>query len=175
MVIAVVVSGMLVQAQDERKDQISKFEQFSSKTGVIVKFVEYEMPNIPLNFGVAETEVREVITGGEVQYFYRISKDGKYDTKIASIAYEDLLEIKKAYYQLNAESADDGGSQNYLENKFITDDGFQVGYYVSKGKITWFMKLEKFGTGTTIFIKDGVTIISNIEASISKIDQLRSL
>ena len=38
-----------------------------------------------------------------------------------------------------------------MENKFVTDDGFQVGYYVSKGKVQWYLTLEKYGK-STIFI-----------------------
>ena len=35
--------------------------------------------------------------------------------------------------------ADTGCSANpdYLENRFVTNDGFEIGYYVSKGKANW--------------------------------------
>ena len=46
---------------------------------------------------------------------------------------------------------------DYLENKFVTSDGFQIGYYVDQGKTKWYLKLEKYGSDNTIFINDAET------------------
>jgi len=71
----------------------------------------------------------------------------------------DLKEILKAIQTLKIESDNDKLSNpNYLENKFVTDDGFQVGYYVSKTKQKWYLVLEKYGTDNTIFIPDFSTL-----------------
>ena len=48
-----------------------------------------------------------------------------------------------------------------MENKFVTVDGFQVGYYVSGGKATWYSKLEKYGSDATIFIDSGETLLNS--------------
>ena len=37
---------------------------------------------------------------------------------------------------------DCSANPDYLENRFVTNDGFEIGYYVSKGKASWYMKLE---------------------------------
>lgn len=60
---------------------------------------------------------------------------------------------------------------DYMEKKFITVDGFQVGYYVSKGKASWYIKLEKFGSDNTLFINDGEIIETAFTEAISKIDE----
>lgn len=38
---------------------------------------------------------------------------------------------------------DCSANPDYLENRFVTNDGFEIGYYVSKGKANWQMKLKK--------------------------------
>src|SRR6056300_239607 len=85
---------------EDIKDKQTKMEVFASRTGVIVKYEDYNLADILLNYGVAEARVRKLTSGGEVKYFYQISKEAKYGTKTASIAYEDLLEIQKAMTSL---------------------------------------------------------------------------
>jgi len=149
-------------------------DQFASKTGVIVKFEDFNLPNIPLSYGAAEARIRKLTSGGETKYFYQISNEGKYGTKTASIAYEDLIEVQKALTSLIAESATDAStSSDYIENKFVTDDGFKVGYYVSDGKLTWYMQLEKFGSNNTIFIKEASSVKSALDQAKAKMDELK--
>lgn len=156
------------------KDANTKMDEFVSKTGVILKFEDYTLDNIKLNYGVAEAKIRKVISGGETKFFHQISKEGKYGTKTASIAYEDLLEIQKALIALKSQvSGDTDTSSDYIENKFVTDDGFEVGYFVSRGKLNWYMTLEKYGSGNTIFMKDGSTIEQAFIAAKAKMDELK--
>ena len=68
---------------------------------------------------------------------------------------------------------DIAANSDYMENKFVTVVGFQVGYYVSKGKANWYIKLEKFGTDNTLFINDGDTIEAAFTDAKSKIDELK--
>lgn len=150
---------MFTLCGQDAKDVETKMDMFASKTGVIIKFIDHSLPDLPLLYGSAETRIRKLISGGEEEYFYQISKEGQYDTKTASIAYEDLLEVIKALQTLKIEAENDKAmNPDYLENKFITDDGFQVGYYVSRGKVTWYLKLEKYGSGSSVFIKDASTL-----------------
>ena len=92
-------------------------------------------------------------------YFYQIEKQGQYGDKVASIEYSDLIEKLKAFTALKGQVDNDiSTNPDYLENKFITVDGFQVGYYVSKGKLTWYIKLEQYGSDATLFIDQSETI-----------------
>ena len=161
-----------LHAQDVKEVQ-DKMTEFASKTGVIVKFEDYTLPEIKLLYGVAETKVRKLTSGGEVKNFYQISNEGKYGTKTASIAYEDLLEIQKAMTTLKTQSEIDINTESdYVENKFVTDDGFKIGYYVSKSKLNWFMVLEKYGSNNTIFIKSADSIDEALEVAKNKMNSL---
>lgn len=158
------------------KESNTKMDVFASKTGVIIKFVDFSLPNLNLTYGAAETKVRKLISGGDVGYFYQVSYKGQYDTKTASIAYEDLLEVIKALQTLRTElTADQSSNPDYLENKFVTEDGFQLGYYVSSGKVKWYLVLEKYGSGNTIFINDVLTIETALNGAKSKIESLKNL
>lgn len=167
--------SMVIFGQDT-KEANTKMDAFASKMGVIIKYVDYSLPNLSLNYGgVSETKVRKFIIGSDIGYFYQISFKGQYNTKTASIAYEDLLEVIKAIQTLKTESATDQSSNpDYLENKFVTDDGFQLGYYVSSGKLKWYLVLEKYGSGNTIFINDVTTIETAFNGAKEKIESLKN-
>jgi len=162
------------QNKDDERKQISKMEKFTSKTGSIIKYIDYSLPTINSMYGIAETKVRKIIAGESVGYFFQISKEGKYGTKNASIEYSDLLEVIKAIGKLKQESEQDVMSDgDYLENKFVTDDGFQIGYYISRGKLSWYIVLEKYGSDNTIFLKNLSEIeIIFIDAK-NKVDALK--
>lgn len=78
---------------------------------------------------------------------------------IAMIEYSDLVEINKALAKLSSEvEADIATRPDYMENKFITVDGFEIGYFISKGKANWFMKLDRY-TSSTVFVSQGNVIV----------------
>ena len=89
------------------------------------------------------------------------------------IEYSDLVEVNKALAKLVGEvDADCNANPDYLENKFVTDDGFEVGYYVSKGKANWYLKLERYES-STVFVKNAEELTSNFTAAQKKIEELR--
>jgi hypothetical protein len=86
-----------------------------------------------------------------------------------------LLEIIKAVKTLVTEvEADIESNPDYMENKFTTTDGFQVGYYVSKGKSTWYIRLEKHGSDNTLFLIDSYIIETAFTNAKNKIDELKN-
>ncbi len=152
----------------------TKMESFASKTGVITKFTDSKLSNLKSSYAVAKTRVRKINSGNNVRYFYQIEKPGKYSSSTAFIEYSDLVEVIKAFNSLKSEVDNDiATSPDYLENKFITEDGFQLGYFVSKGKATWYIKLEKYGSDNTLFIKDLEKIESNFLEAKNKIEELK--
>lgn len=162
------ISSVLAQ------DTITKMDVFTSKTGSIIKYVDFDLPNLESTYNSSKTIVRKFIINGDIAYFYKISAKSKYGTKSASIAYEDLIEVIKALNTLKAEASSDLIlNPDYLENKFVTEDGFQVGYYMSKGKQSWYIKLEKHGSGNTLYVKDFSKIESAFIVAKAKIEELK--
>lgn len=166
-----------LNAQDVKNDESegkTKIDAFSSKTGVITKYTDYNLGIIKTSFTeIAETRIRKLTSGTSVLYFYQIEKTGKYGNSTGSIEYTDLLEMAKALKTLEGEVDKDVASDpDYMENKFVTVDGFQVGYSISKGKANWFLKLEKFSSDKTLFINSVDIIISAFDKAIAKIEEL---
>ena len=109
-----------ILASSYSKDNITLYYSldYSDNQDSIIKYIDYSLPNINGMYGISETKVRKIIAGESVGYFFQISKEGKYDTKNASIEYSDLLEVIKAIERLKQESEQDVISDgNYLENK----------------------------------------------------------
>ena len=164
-------------AQDVKKEAESvktKMDLFSSKTGIITKFTDTKLPTLKTSFGGEITKIRKIQNGANSAYFYQITKEGKYSISTASIEYNDLIEVLKALKALQIEVEKDIASNpDYLENKFVTVDGFQIGYYISGGKASWYIKLEKYGSDNTLFIDNGTIIETAFTEAKNKIDELK--
>ncbi len=173
------VSICTVNAQAVKKDAEApqtKMDRFTSKTGAFSKFTDSKLPNLKCSYGTPETRIRKVTTDTESVYFYQIEKNAQYSNSTASIAYEDLLEVIKAVKVLQTEVDKDAASNpNYLENKFVTVDGFQIGYYISKEKPKWYIKLEKFGTDNTLFVDEATTLTKTFDDAKTKIEELKKI
>ena len=157
--------------QKETQTTESKMDAFASRTGVITKFIDYKLPSLKLFLGEpAQTRIRKVMSGLETRYFYVVEKQGKTSSSTGSIEYNDLLQVTKVLATLKGEALDDlSGKPDYVENKYITDDGFQFGYYITEGKSKWYIKLEQNGTDNTLFINDVQTIESSFNEAKYKI------
>lgn len=163
-----------VSAQENKKEA-SKIAQFASKTGVIVKFEDYNLSDIKLKYGKAESKIRKIISGNEIQYFHQISYKRESSTTTTSIAIEDLLELLKAVKALKEMSTNESGTtSDYLENKFITEDDVELGYYLLNKKLVWYLVLKNYGSGNTLFFKDISSIEQSLNEAKSKIESLKS-
>lgn len=176
-VFAMMLSLASFAQSETTENKLTKFEQFTSKTGRISKFVDVKMPNLPLSFmGSVQASIRTVMGEDENHYFYRIeeAETSRSIAHIAMIEYSDLVEINKALNKLVSEvESDCAANPDYLENRFITEDGFQIGYYVSKGKASWYLKLERYKS-STVFIKNAEVLTTNFPAAQQKIEELKA-
>jgi hypothetical protein len=162
--------------QDAQHASDTKMEAFASRTGTITKFIDFKLSSLKLFLGEpAQTRIRKIVSGDESMYFYLLEKQGKTDINSASIEYDDLLEAIKALSTLKGEAVKDVYSKpDYVENKFITDDGFQFGYYVTEGKSKWYLKFEQSGSDNTFFINDAQTIENSFNEAKKKIEEIKS-
>jgi hypothetical protein len=180
--IALILTNILLAiasfSQDLKKETQkteTKMDAFASRTGIIVKFIDFNLQDLKLSYGsIAETRIRKIVGGAESKYFYQIESQGKYSSNTASIEYTDLLEVIKAIKSLKTDVEKDVAfNPDYLENKFTTADGFQVGYFINKGKATWYLRLEKYGSDNTVFVKDGNDIETAFNDAKNKIEELK--
>jgi hypothetical protein len=150
-------------------------EHFVSRKGQILKLADTTLPDIRLSYGSsAETRIRKISRGTESAYFYQIEKKGQYNSSTASIEYSDLIEVLKAISALKTEVDNDLlNAPDYLENRFVSNDGFIIGYYISKGKSTWFIKLDQHGSDNTLFLNDVTTLEDAFNGAKGRIEGLK--
>ena len=176
IIILMAIMPMLAIGQNAEKE-LTKFEAFTSKTGSITKFYDVNMPKIPTYLGgKLEASVRVVKKGADKMYFFRVEKAETSSSiaRIAMIEYSDLVEVNKAIASLMSEvQSDKEAGYDYLENKFISNDGFQVGYFVSGSSMRWFLKLERYSSSTVFFsnTEDFVDAFRNAQ---TKIEEMRN-
>lgn len=174
LILSLITINLSAQDIKNENKKESKIDSFVSKTGIVFKYIDYSLSSLKSNYGIADAKIRRIIRGGETKFFFQISKEDKYGDKVASIAYEDLLETIKALALLQKEATDDLAlNPDYLENKFVTEDGFQLGYYVSKGKLQWYLVLGKYGSENSVFFNTAADISNAFAAAQSKIEELK--
>ena len=174
LVFSMLLVSFVSYGQEKTETFKTKTDAFLSKTGSIIKYVDYSQPNLRSSYSSCETRVRKITNGTNAPLIvYQITKEGKYSNSTASIDYVDLIEILKAIKTLKSDVVTDVTSSNYIENKFVSTDGFQLGYYIDKGKSVWYIKLEKYGSDNTLFIDSVDTIETAMNNAKIKIEEIK--
>lgn len=175
--IAFSISLALFAQQEDSKKQ-TKYEQYTSKTGVILKFVDIKLPKI----GNGINAYIRILVGNPNQYFLVLSKTEEATAfytiggGTAMIEYGDLVEINKALDIIfSQETADFNSKPDYLVNEFVTDDGFVVGYNIKKRQggvfAENFVELER--NGGHIGIGKPEKFIQAFKEAQAKIEELK--
>ena len=113
--------------------------------------------------------------GDERQLFYEVYVDAEdiKDTDVAWIAEEDLSDMINALQSLKQSAIKDAQlNPDYLENRFVTEDGFSVGYYVSEGQPSWYFSFDEIGRGSGVSFDDVATIENLFKQAKDKMDSL---
>mgnify|MGYP000205613725 FL=1 len=162
----------------------SKLSNFVSKKGQVIKFVDYLLPNLDSNTNVLEMKIRLIYAGGKTSYFCMISRDEEYGSKVAAIEEKDLDEILKAIESLEKDvEKTDMKEADYIENKFVTEDGFKIGYYaifkegfmgVGEQDFNWFITLEEYDETTEFFDQDINKIKNSLLLAREKIQAIKT-
>ena len=174
LLVLAVLGSYVSYAQEKTETFKTKTDVFLSRTGSIIKYVDYSQPNLASKYSSCETRVRKITNGTNVPLIvYQIVKEGKYSSSTASIDYVDLIEILKAIKVLKNDVVADVLSSNYIENKFVSTDGFQLGYYISGGKSVWYIQLEKYGSDKTVFIDNVDVIEAAMNNAKIKMDEIK--
>ena len=155
LLLVVMLIPVAVCAQENNENKLTKYEEFISKSGMVLKFEDIKFSPIPTYGVILPTRIR-VIRGNPDIYFLGVTKseDSFYtysSSTLAMIEYSDLVEINKALDKLRSEQeADKEKKTDYLLNAFVTPDGFRVGYYIKKKSPQWFIELGRFDKTTSI-------------------------
>jgi len=140
-----------------------------------VKIEDFKLPSINLEGGgICEARLEKMTTDNGVTYFYQITNSSNFSGFIASVEYNDLMRIIRAIPILKSQSEKDVmNSPEYLENKYVTTDGFQFGYIIKDSKCKWFIKLESIGANNMLLLLKDVNSTENaFIVALNKRDQI---
>lgn len=172
-----VLLPVFATAQEEQgtPKELTKYERFISRTGRILKFYDINLSSLYMSDMVTlSSSIRVILDDDENKYYYRLEKEETSSAiaRIAMIEYSDLVEINQALKKIKSEYEDDVKSNpDYLENKFVSEDGFQIGYYISKGTAKWYLKLEKYLKSVYTFrdTSDVIKLFSAVQKAIEEV------
>ena len=139
-------------------------------------FMDYPISTIDIqaDYSYINTFVRKVDVSDGVQYFFvlkAISKDTHtaiMSSFVTLISYEDLKKINSALKLLLEKEENDWKSGIaeivYVENKFVTESGFGIGYCIDNGRLEWFLETDDFGAINGWNLKDRVNRVTDNKA-----------
>lgn len=172
--VVVMMANMAIGQETTNTSVVEKSNYVVSDAGKMVKIIDVEMPLLgPFGLGRAHiASIRIVSVDGSNNNYYYTIEDSSGKTMIE---YSDLVDVTKALGRLMQEADTDAATQpHYLENRFTTEDGFQVGYSIKKKKVTWFAGSSE--VSIVIFNKENV--INLLDAFLNaqkKIEELKSI
>ena len=121
-------------------------------------FIDYPISTIDIQtetYSHITTFVRKVDKGDEIQYYFvlkAVSRDTRIRIETLSslmIPYEDLKKINNALKMLLIKEENDWklgiAEIDYVENKYVTEAGFGIGYCIDKGRLEWFIDSNYYG------------------------------
>lgn len=129
-----------LNAQNDSIIRVTKYIALESQKGVLIKFMDKKRERIVYNIPSSGLKnlIRTCYIEGKKTYFLVLDPPLGKSMPSASIEYSDLVEINKAIDRLFKEvDSDCAIESDYLENTYISEDGFKIGYYVEKDKPTW--------------------------------------
>lgn len=136
------------KGQVSEKRITTKYEEFISQSGTFVKFTDILLPqnNTYYTDGISGA-VRTFWGQSNNNYYVILTNNNHTGNNRAMIEYSDLLELNKAFSRLLSEVNDDvelRTEYDYLENKYVTNDKFVLGYYIEKKKAKWIVKFDPY-------------------------------
>lgn len=155
--------------------QFSKYEAFLSNTGAQIRMQDYKLPPLKLDFGEAKAKLRKMERGKQREFFLILAKAESYnDEPSTAIAFDDLIEIEKALAILKDElPADAAAEPTYLENRYVTADGLQVGYYCEGTKAQWYISFSHKGSVQLLRIKESLSLDILINQTKTQVKSLK--
>lgn len=136
-----------------------------------MRFEDYPLTRLILQYGIyADTRIRKVVVDGETKYYYQISPG----VRVGSVDPREFVALVKAFESLKSQvQADTKAKIDYVENKYMTEDGIQIGYFVEKGRVTWFVGLDRFNIGRSLRLKSLESLEESLREAAQKFVELR--
>ena len=158
----------------DEQSYLTKLETLISAKGKLVRTVSHDLEAAHSETNVLSTQVMVVDTGDSIDYFLLLAKEREDDEVVAAIAEADIKALAKAItYLKEASLVDVYLNADHVQNIFVTDDNFTIGYFVLDSSLTWFIALDEYSDELEYF--DDVSVIENLLTSAQdKISEIKT-
>ena len=158
----------------DEQNNLTKLETLISAKGKLVRTVSHDLQATHSETNVLSTQVMVVDTGDSIDYFLLLAKEREDDEVVAAIAEADIKALAKAITSLKEASLVDVYlNADHVQNIFVTDDNFTIGYFVLDSSLTWFIALDEYSDELEYF--DDVSVIENLLTSAQdKISEIKT-
>ena len=159
----------------DEPNKLTKLETLISAKGKLVRTVSHDLPAAHSETNVLSAQVMVVDTGDSTEYFLLWAKEREDDEVVAAIAEADIKAVSKAIISLKkASQVDIYLNADHIQNIFVTDDNFTIGYFVLDSILTWFIALDEYSDELEYF--DDVSVIENLLTSAQdKIKEIKTV
>lgn len=157
--------------------RVTKHYMLDSQKGKVIKFTDKKFDKIVyyLSSKGIESSIRTFYNNGGNSYFLVLEPPFIGGKKRIMIEYSDLLEVNKAIDKFFKEVDSDCASDpDYLENKYITEDGFKIGYYVEKGKAHWIVDFDTSSPTPLLEIKKPYEFAKGLKDAQNEIEKMKN-
>ena len=143
----IVIVMLLFSNVFAQTEQISKYDKLLSKSGCVIK--KASVPVIQKNLAAyggrdyISLSVKLVKIGTTTYYYLYFYE--RWDDKFAFIEYNDLVSLISSLPTIRASEQKDITSEiEGIQNRYVTADGFAVGYNIENGYAQWGINLNIF-------------------------------
>lgn len=151
----------------------SKIDRATSKQGVTLRLEDYTLTKLQGLYVAASTRLRTIESHNIEEYFLQFVKKTNRGQEVTTIAESDLDGLVQALTDLKLSLAEDRKSNHeYLEKKYITEDDVELGYFISREKINWYLSSGKYKQ-SSLFFRDTQQIESIFRLTDEKIKELK--
>lgn len=127
----------------ERVNIETKYLKFIAKRDRFVRYADYEVQEFKTSdalLGSAKIRQYMDMTTNKSTCFLMLTVGREKASEI--IAYDDIVKMIDAVNTLKQQCKKDSIAGRSLKCYYVTDDGFQIGYNISKGKVSWYFSVD---------------------------------
>ncbi len=166
------ITGVNIYMDD--KNELTKLQNLVSEKGRLIRTVSHDLKTLQSNANALNAQITIVDSGGGAEYFLQLNRETEYEDDIAAISESDIKELSKALDSLKkASQVDVYLDADHVQNIFVTEDNFKIGYFVLDASLTWFIEFDEYNDELEYF-SDVVILESLFEEAQEKIKELKS-
>jgi len=156
------------------KNELTKLQSLVSEKGKLIRSVSHDLQSLQSGANTLKAQITIVDSDDGTEYFLQLIRETEYEDDIAAISESDIKDLSKALDALKkASQVDVYLDADHVQNVFVTEDDFKIGYFVLDASLTWFIEFDEYNDELEYF--SDISVLENLfEKAEEKIKELKS-